>query len=144
MSMMIIFTIILSFSIIFFSYIISHRIPYPIPLGVVADEGERKSQYECGIEPFEEEIGIETRERFYIKFYIIGIIFLIFDLEALLLYPLTVIIYQNNNIRINEILINSMQILNNKGSIIQGYIVFLIFILILILGLIYEYRKKVL
>lgn len=150
MSIMIIFTIILSFCIILLSYIISHRIPYPIPLGVVTNEGERKSQYECGIEPFEEEIGLETRERFFIKFYIIGIIFLIFDLESLLLYPITVIFYKNiikNKSLLGEINFDLQPWYKYENQLnwvlIQGYIVFLIFILILILGLLYEYKKKV-
>lgn len=114
---------------------------------------EKLSQYECGIEPFEENQTIlypdsttetitETREKFYLKFYIIGIIFLIFDLESILLYPIvfsptltylkTSSIYKINNILIFQEPINI------------GYIVFLLFLLMLILGLIYEYKKKVL
>ena len=91
MSIMIIFAIILSSLLIIISYLISHKSSYPVSLGLVSDESERRSQYECGLEPFEEKIGIETRERFYIKFYIIGILFLIFDLETLLLYPFTLV-----------------------------------------------------
>ena len=125
---MIKFTILLSILIISISFLLSHRSSYPVQLGVVGDEGERKSQYECGIEPFEEELGVETRERFFLKFYIIGIIFLIFDLESLLLYPITVILY-------NQV--------TTSVDIYKVYIVFIIFMAILVLGLIYEYRKKV-
>jgi NADH:ubiquinone oxidoreductase subunit 3 (subunit A) len=125
MSLMIKITIILSAGIILISYILSHKSYYPVQMGVVGDESERRGQYECGIEPFEEKIGVETRERFYLKFYKIGIIFLIFDLESLLLYPFTIMLQ-------NEISYN---------QIYKSYIVFYIFILILVLGLIYEYRK---
>ncbi len=121
-------TIIIASGIILISYILSHKSTYPVQLGVIGDESERRGQYECGIEPFEEEIGVETRERFYLKFYKIGIIFLIFDLESLLLYPLTLMLS-------NEI---------SAKLIYKSYIVFYIFIVILVLGLIYEYRKKIL
>ena len=38
--------------------------------------------YECGIAPFE-----SARKRFSIKFYLIGMLFILFDLEAAYLYP---------------------------------------------------------
>ena len=90
---------------------------------------EKLTQYECGFEPVEEKPGIETRERFYIKFYIIAIIFLIFDLEAILLYPFTTILYHH---------------LFFGLSLFVPFVVFLVFMAVLILGLIYEYKKGVL
>lgn len=92
---------------------------------------EKLSQYECGIEPFDE--NQFYLEKFYLKFYIIGIIFLIFDLESILLYP--IIFYSP-----------SQQLLTDQwsGGAYTGYIIFLIFMFMLILGLIYEYKKKVL
>lgn len=87
---------------------------------------EKITQYECGIEPFEEEIGKEGREKFYIKFYTIGIIFLIFDLETMLLYPIVYLFNSSNNI-----------------SYIS-YLAFLFFMFMLILGLYYEYKKDIL
>lgn len=118
---------------------------------------EKQSQYECGIEPFEEnQISInnikkkeiketETREKFYIKFYIIGIIFLIFDLESLLLYP---IIFSPALNRDYPTLISSEGIwggISLLGEQIEiSYIIFIIFMSMLIIGLIYEYLKKVL
>lgn len=90
---------------------------------------EKLTQYECGFEPVEEKPGIETRERFYIKFYIIAIIFLIFDLEAILLYPFTTILSHQ---------------LFFGFSLFVPFVVFLVFMLVLILGLIYEYKKGVL
>jgi NADH-quinone oxidoreductase subunit A len=92
---------------------------------------EKLSQYECGFEPLEEKPGItEPGERFYIKYYIIGIIFLIFDLEAILLYPYTTLLSLNNPLELSNWL--------------TSYLVFLIFMVVLILGLIYEYIKGVL
>ena len=122
---MIIISLLLSSFIIIISYIIQ-------PRSKSAGGLDKVSQYECGLEPFEEEIGIETRERFYLKFYIIGIIFLVFDLESILLYPITMIL-----------LPKYYPILSGFNYILS-YIVFLIFMILLIIGLIYEYRKKVL
>jgi NADH-quinone oxidoreductase subunit A len=87
---------------------------------------EKITQYECGIEPFEEEIGIDIRERFYMKFYIIGIIYLIFDLETILLYPIVYLFNSSNNI-----------------SNLSFYS-FLFFMFMLSLGLFYEYKKDIL
>lgn len=133
---MIIFAIILSSLLIIVSYLISHKSSYPVQLGFVSDESERQSQYECGLEPFEERIGVETRERFYLKFYIIGILFLIFDLETILLYPFTLVPSCFNYELINYI--------TDTSSIIKPFSVFFIFISLLLLGLFYEYRKNVL
>ena len=41
--------------------------------------------YECGIIP--EHGGIEERERFPVKFYLIAMLFIIFDIETVFLYP---------------------------------------------------------
>lgn len=111
----------ISVVIIGINYIITHRTTDTM----LTVEEERRSQYECGIETFEEEIGKETRERFHIKFYVLGIIFLIFDLESLLLFPLTLTVYNN--------------MVYNPGELILSYSVFMVFIIILIVGLIYEF-----
>lgn len=112
---------------------------------------EKASQYECGIEPFDENqmalyqtntSVIETREKFYLKFYIIGIIFLIFDLESILLYPIVfspALSYLSTS---NIYPIFQLNIFEESVHI--SYIIFLIFMFMLILGLIYEYKKKVL
>jgi NADH-quinone oxidoreductase subunit A len=44
---------------------------------------EKISEYECGFEPFDSAI----RQPFTIHFYIVGILFLIFDVEIALLFP---------------------------------------------------------
>ena len=43
---------------------------------------EKISVYECGFEPFE-----DTRIKFDIKFYLVSILFIIFDMEIVFLFP---------------------------------------------------------
>ena len=45
-------------------------------------DAEKSSAYECGFEPFE-----DARNTFDIKFYLIAILFLIFDIEVVFLFP---------------------------------------------------------
>ena len=42
----------------------------------------KDSAYECGVEP----VG-DARERFSIKFYLVAMLFILFDIEAVFLYP---------------------------------------------------------
>ncbi len=121
MSLMILISLAISIGVIFGTFLLNKfSTAYAV---------EKLTQYECGFEPVEEKPGIETRERFYIKFYIIAIIFLIFDLEAILLYPFTTILYHH---------------LFFGLSLFVPFVVFLVFMAVLILGLIYEYKKGVL
>ncbi|MBS0288050.1 MAG: NADH-quinone oxidoreductase subunit A [Proteobacteria bacterium] len=48
---------------------------------------EKLSQYECGFEPFE-----SARFKFDVRFYLIAILFIIFDLEVAFLFPWAVIL----------------------------------------------------
>jgi NADH-ubiquinone oxidoreductase chain 3 len=50
----------------------------------------KASTYECGFTP----VYGQTRSTFQIHFFIVALLFLIFDLEVLLLYPLAVTLYQ--------------------------------------------------
>lgn len=43
---------------------------------------EKNSAYECGFHPFE-----DTRSKFDVRFYLVAILFIIFDLEVALLFP---------------------------------------------------------
>ena len=43
----------------------------------------KQSSYECGFQPFE-----DARQSFNIEFYLVGILFVIFDLEIVFLFPL--------------------------------------------------------
>jgi NADH-quinone oxidoreductase subunit A len=76
---------------------------------------EKMSAYECGFDPFEESLG-----RFDIKFYLVAILFLVFDLEIVFLFPWSIMLY--------------------TLSIFSFWIIF-IFLFILLLGFIYEWKK---
>ncbi len=43
---------------------------------------EKLSAYECGFEPFD-----DARRRFDVRFYLVAILFIIFDLEVAFLFP---------------------------------------------------------
>jgi len=66
------FSLILATIILVFSYILSVQNP----------ETEKLSSYECGFEPYE-----DARHTFDIKFYIVAILFLVFDIETVFLFP---------------------------------------------------------
>ena len=51
-------------------------------LAVQNPETEKLSTYECGFEPYE-----DARHTFDVKFYLVAILFLIFDLEAAFFFP---------------------------------------------------------
>ena len=121
MSIMIIISIIIAITIILGTYLLNKF--------TSSSTIEKLSQYECGFEPIEEKPGIETRERYFIKFHIVAVIFLIFDLEAILLYPFSTILFYN--ISIGE-------------NIVLALNVFYIFLMVLIVGLYYEFKKGVL
>lgn len=121
MSIMIIISIIIAIAIILGTFILNKY--------TSSSTVEKLSQYECGFEPIEEKPGIETRERYYIKFHIVAVIFLIFDLEAILLYPFTTILFHN---------------ISTGENILLALNVFYIFLVFLIVGLYYEYKKGVL
>jgi NADH-ubiquinone oxidoreductase chain 3 len=80
---------------------------------------EKKTAFECGFHSF---LG-QNRTQFSISFFIFAILFLLFDLEILLIYPYTISAYDNN---------------------IYGLIIMLLFFILLTAGLIYELGKKAL
>jgi len=45
-------------------------------------ESEKVSAYECGFDPFS-----DTRQQFEVRFFLVAILFIIFDLEISLLFP---------------------------------------------------------
>jgi NADH-quinone oxidoreductase subunit A len=45
-------------------------------------EVEKSSSYECGFHSFE-----DTRQKFNVRYYLVGILFLLFDLEVILIFP---------------------------------------------------------
>jgi NADH-quinone oxidoreductase subunit A len=72
--------------------------------------------YECGMDP----IG-EARKPFSVKFYIIAMLFIVFDLEAVFLYPWAVIL--------------------RKDLKVFGLVEMAVFIGILLVGFIYVWKK---
>ena len=76
---------------------------------------EKVSTYECGVEPVK-----NARERFPVRFYLVAMLFIVFDIEAVFLYPWARLFRQ----------------LGVFGLIEMG-----IFILILVVGLVYAWRK---
>lgn len=55
-------------------------------LAVHRPDSEKVQRYECGFRP----VYGQTRSPFTIRFYLVGILFLVFDLEILLIYPYAV------------------------------------------------------
>ena len=55
-------------------------------VGVKRPTREKLSPYECGIAP----VG-DARERFSVSFYLVGMLFILFDVEAVFLYPWAVV-----------------------------------------------------
>ena len=55
-------------------------------VGVKRRSREKLSPYECGIAP----VG-DARERFSVSFYLVGMLFILFDVEAAFLYPWAVV-----------------------------------------------------
>jgi len=69
---LLIFAIILASIIIFLSYSFSSSSP----------DVEKVSAYECGFDPYE-----DARNVFDVRFYLVAILFIIFDLEAIYFFP---------------------------------------------------------
>nr|YP_010296727.1 NADH dehydrogenase subunit 3 [Polyozellus multiplex]UMI33320.1 NADH dehydrogenase subunit 3 [Polyozellus multiplex] len=59
-------------------------------LAVHKPDEAKVSAYECGFSP----VYGQTRSVFHIHFYIVAMLFLVFDLEILLLFPIAVTLYQ--------------------------------------------------
>ena len=68
-------SIVLSCIIFFLSFFVSSKL----------DDAEKLTAYECGFNPFS-----DSRSEFDIKFYIVAILFIIFDLEVSFLFPFSV------------------------------------------------------
>ena len=84
-------------------------------LGIKKGDAEKVSVYECGFDPFG-----DSRQKFEIRFFLVAILFIIFDLEISFLFPWSVVI-------------DSMNII--------GYWSMYIFLFILTVGLVYEWNK---
>lgn len=78
---------------------------------------EKITPYECGFIP----IG-DARQPFHVRFYLVGVLFLLFDLEVIFLFPWVIYI---------QSILHSWFILINV----------IIFVLLLVIGFLYEYIK---
>jgi len=76
---------------------------------------KKTTTYECGVEP----VGT-ARERFPVRFYLVAMLFILFDIEAVFLYPWAVLFRE----------------LGLFGLIEAG-----LFVLVLLVGLVYAWRK---
>ena len=100
-----IIALILSIGFIVINFLFSPKKPDP----------EKLSTYECGFEPFS-----DSRMEFDVRFYLVAILFIIFDLELAFLFPWAIS-------------------LGNIGLL--GFISMMIFLIILTVGFIYEWKK---
>jgi len=76
---------------------------------------EKTSAYECGFEAF-----TDARHKFDVRFYLVAILFIIFDLEVAFLFPWAISLGQTG---------------------VYGFWSMMIFLAILTIGFIYEWRK---
>lgn len=93
---------------LFMSFIFQPRAPYR----------EKLTPWECGMEP----IGDANKGHFRVHFFIIAILFIVFDVETLFLFPWAVI-------------------LTDKSISMFAFVEMVIFIAVLALGLIYAWAK---
>jgi len=97
----------------------------PIILGLVVaphrPDSEKLSAFECGFEPFE-----DARMKFDVRYYLIAILFILFDLEIAFLFPWATIF---------------KEIVANDAVKSFGFFEMLVFIGILVVGYIYAWAK---
>ncbi|MFH0350799.1 MAG: NADH-quinone oxidoreductase subunit A [Chromatiales bacterium] len=84
-------------------------------LGPRRTDEEKLSPYECGFEPFE-----DARMQFDVRYYLVAILFIIFDLEIAFLFPWAVA-------------------LRDIGLL--GFSAMMIFLAVLVIGFVYEWKK---
>ena len=84
-------------------------------LGPRRPDPEKLSSYECGFEAFE-----DSRMKFDVRYYLVAILFILFDLEIAFLFPWAV----------------SLQAIGGFGMVSM-----LVFVAILVVGFVYEWKK---
>jgi NADH-quinone oxidoreductase subunit A len=84
-------------------------------LGPRRPDAAKNSPYECGFEAFE-----NARVKFDVRYYLVAILFIIFDLEIAFLFPWAVV-------------------LDRIGMV--GFVAMVVFLGILVVGFIYEWKK---
>ena len=84
-------------------------------LGPRRPDSEKLSPYECGFEAFE-----DSRMKFDVRYYLVAILFIIFDLEIAFLFPWAVVLDQIG---------------------LFGFLAMVVFLAILVVGFVYEWKK---
>ena len=84
-------------------------------LGVHRPDPEKLSPYECGFEAFE-----DARMKFDVRYYLVAILFILFDLEIAFLFPWAVVLQEIG---------------------LFGFLAMLLFLTILVVGFVYEWMK---
>jgi NADH-quinone oxidoreductase subunit A len=84
-------------------------------LAVNKPYSEKVSPYECGFTP----LG-DARQKFSVQFYLVAILFIVFDLEVLFLFPFAVSLYEVS---------------------LMGFWVVILFLIVLTIGFVYEWSK---
>ena len=84
-------------------------------LGHNRPDSEKLSPYECGFEAFE-----DARMKFDVRYYLVAILFILFDLEIAFLFPWAIV-------------------LNEIGMF--GFVAMVVFLAILVVGFVYEWMK---
>ena len=84
-------------------------------LGPNRPDAEKRTPFECGFEAFE-----DARMKFDVRYYLVAILFIIFDLEIAFLFPWAIV-------------------LNDIGMF--GFLAMVVFLGILVIGFIYEWKK---
>jgi NADH-quinone oxidoreductase subunit A len=84
-------------------------------LGPRRPDSQKDSPYECGFEAFE-----DSRAKFDVRYYLVAILFIIFDLEIAFLFPWAV----------------SLEVIGGFGLLSMG-----VFLAVLVVGFIYEWKK---
>jgi NADH-quinone oxidoreductase subunit A len=84
-------------------------------LGPRRPDSQKLSPYECGFEAFE-----DSRMKFDVRYYLVAILFIIFDLEIAFLFPWAVVLDQIG---------------------MFGFCAMLLFLGVLVVGFIYEWKK---
>lgn len=92
----------------------------------------KRMPYESGMDPIH-----DTRRRFDVRFHLVAIAFLIFDVELLFLYPWAVASHHPEGI---DAAIEAGAV-SGRGVVFGGV---LFFLTLVVLGLVYEWRKGVL
>ena len=78
-------------------------------------DSEKNSPYECGFEAFE-----DARMKFDVRYYLVAILFILFDLEIAFLFPWAVVLQEIG---------------------LAGFLAMMLFLFVLVVGFVYEWMK---